>query len=204
MKKKMVICLCSVAVAATLLTACGGSEESIGGGTAETAITVTTEAVESTQAAETEGVETEESAETQVAETAEIAETPDATIDLEDGSYQVDFATDSSMFRVNEALDGMGTLTVENGVATVHISLVSQKIVNLYVGLAEAAPGDEANWLQPTVDTVNYADGTSEEVYGFDVPVPYLDGEFDLAILGTKGTWYDHRVSVSNPVLGID
>ena len=25
-----------------------------------------------------------------------------------------------------------------------------------------------------------------------------VDKEFDLAILGTKGTWYDHKVSVSD------
>ena len=43
-------------------------------------------------------------------------------------------------------------------------------------------------------------DGMTEEVNGFDVPVPYLDAEFDLALLGKKGTWYDHKVSVSNPV----
>lgn len=39
----------------------------------------------------------------------------------------------------------------------------------------------------------------TEEVNGFDVPVPALDEEFDLALIGTKGTWYDHTVSVSNP-----
>lgn len=37
-----------------------------------------------------------------------------------------------------------------------------------------------------------------EEVYSFDVPVPTLDDEFDLALIGTKGKWYDHKVSVSN------
>ena len=47
---------------------------------------------------------------------------------------------------------------------------------------------------------VTYSDGTTEEVYGFDVPVPALDEEFDLALIGTKGKWYDHKVSVSNPV----
>ena len=31
-----------------------------------------------------------------------------------------------------------------------------------------------------------------------DIPVPYLDKEFDLALIGTKGTWYDHKVSVSD------
>ena len=39
----------------------------------------------------------------------------------------------------------------------------------------------------------------TEEVYGFDIPVPALDKEFDLALIGTKGVWYDHKVSVSNP-----
>ena len=34
----------------------------------------------------------------------------------------------------------------------------------------------------------------------FDIPVPALDEEFDLALIGKKGTWYDHKVSVSNPV----
>ena len=42
-------------------------------------------------------------------------------------------------------------------------------------------------------------DGSTEEVYGFDVPVEALNQEFDLALLGTKGTWYDHKVSVSDP-----
>lgn len=119
---------------------------------------------------------------------------------LEDGVYSADFDTDSSMFHVNEACDGKGTLTVENGKMTIHISLASKNIVNLYPGLAEDAQKKGAEILEPTVDTVTYSDGITEEVYGFDVPVPSLDEEFDLALVGTKGTWYDHKVSVSNPV----
>ena len=117
---------------------------------------------------------------------------------LKDGTYTAEFDTDSSMFHVNEASDGKGTLTVEDGQMTLHISLQSKKIVNLYVGMAADAPGHEADWLQPTTDTVTYSDGTSEEVYGFDVPVEALDTDFQLAILGTKGKWYDHTVSVRN------
>lgn len=127
-------------------------------------------------------------------------ETSAGTI-LEDGQYQAAFDTDSSMFHVNEACDGKGTLTVKDGEMTIHISLVSENIVRLYPGTTEdAADADEAELLAPTTDTVTYSDGISEEVYGFDVPVPALDEEFDLAILGTKGTWYDHKVSVSDPV----
>ena len=102
------------------------------------------------------------------------------------------------MFHANEAVDGMGTLTVENGTMTFHVSLQSQKIVNLYPGMAADAPAHESDWLQPTVDTVTYSDGASDEVYGFDIPVAAVDADFQLAILGTKGTWYDHTVSISD------
>lgn len=120
--------------------------------------------------------------------------------ELPDGTYTAEFTTDSSMFRVNEACDGKGTLTVKNGEMTIHISLGSKKIVNLYPGLAEDAAKEGAKLLEPTEDTVTYSDGMTEEVYGFDVPVPSLDAEFDLALIGTKEKWYDHKVSVSNPV----
>ncbi len=118
---------------------------------------------------------------------------------LEDGVYEATFDTDSSMFHVNEACEGKALLTVEDGEMTVHISLASQNIVNLYEGLAEDAEKEGAELLQPTVDTVTYSDGISEDVYGFDVEVPALDEEFDLALIGTKGVWYDHKVSVSDP-----
>ena len=118
---------------------------------------------------------------------------------LEDGVYSADFETDSSMFRVNETCDGKGKLTVQDGKMTIHISLTSQNIVNLFPGTAEDAQKDGVELLQPTVDTVTYEDGISEEVNGFDVPVPTLDEPFNLALIGTKGKWYDHEVIVSNP-----
>ena len=118
---------------------------------------------------------------------------------LEDGIYSADFETDSSMFRVNETCDGKGKLTVQDGKMTIHISLTSQSIVNLFPGTAEDAQKDDAELLLPTVDTVTYEDGISEEVNGFDVPVPALDEPFNLALIGTKGKWYDHEVIVSNP-----
>ena len=103
---------------------------------------------------------------------------------LPDGVYTAEFDTDSGMFHANEACNGMGTLTVENGQMTFHVSLASKKIVNLYVGMA--------------TDTVTYSDGTSEEVYGYDIPVAAVDQDFQLALLGTKGKWYDHTVSIRN------
>ena len=121
-----------------------------------------------------------------------------SALSLADGIYTADFETDSSMFHANEACDGKGTLTVADGTMTFHVSLASTHIVNLYLGMAADAADHEADWLQPTTDTVTYSDGTSEEVYGFDVPVEALDTDFQLAILGTKGKWYDHTVSVRN------
>ena len=162
--------LASITLAALLLAGCGASAST------------TTESA---------------SAAASTVETAPAAtEAPAAA--LPDGVYTAEFKTDSSMFHASEAVDGMGTLTVENGVMTFHVSLQSQKIVNLYLGMAADAPDHESDWLQPTVDTVTYSDGTSDEVYGFDIPVQAVDTDFQLAILGTKGTWYDHTVSVAD------
>ena len=128
----------------------------------------------------------------------EAASEPAAEAALPDGVYTAEFDTDSSMFHANEASDGKGTLTVKDGQMTFHVSLASKKIVNLYVGMAADAEAHEGDWLQPTTDTVTYSDGTSDEVYGFDIPVKALDEDFQLAILGSKGKWYDHTVRVAN------
>ena len=66
---------------------------------------------------------------------------------------------------------------------TFHVSLASKNILNLFVGTAEDAQKD----------------GAAEEVYGFDIPVEEVGKEFDLALIGTKGKWYDHKVSIKNP-----
>ena len=172
--------LASLTLAALLLAGCGASAAS----TAEST---------------SEAVSTEETAPAATAAPAPaVTEAQAPAAALPDGVYTAKFNTDSSMFHANEAVDGMGTLTVENGTMTFHVSLQSQKIVNLYPGMAADAPAHESDWLQPTVDTVTYSDGTSDEVYGFDIPVAAVDADFQLAILGTKGKWYDHTVSVRN------
>ena len=176
MKKRQ---LASITLAALLLAGCGASASTTAESASAAASTV----------------------ETAPAATEAPAEEPAA---LPDGVYTAEFKTDSSMFHASEAVDGMGTLTVENGVMTFHVSLQSQKIVNLYLGMAADAPDHESDWLQPTVDTVTYSDGTSDEVYGFDIPVQAVDTDFQLAILGTKGTWYDHTVSVADAQLAAD
>lgn len=172
-------------LACTLAVGCGSS----GSQPSETEETVSEETADTAE--DTASEETAESAEETESEAPEVA--------LEDGVYTAEFDTDSGMFHVSEACDGKGTLTVEDGAMTIHISLASQNIVNLYPGLVEDVQKEGAEVLEPTMDSVTYSDGITEEVYGFDVPVPALDEEFDLALLGTKGTWYDHKVIVSNP-----
>ena len=168
--KRILSCVVTASLALSLLAGCGASS------TASSAVS---------------SAASSEAASTAASSAAETAALPD-------GVYTADFETDSSMFHANEACDGKGTLTVENGKMTFHVSLASKKIVNLYPGKAADAEANESDWLQPTTDTVSYSDGTSEEVYGFDIPVSALDTDFDLAILGTKGKWYDHVVSVRN------
>lgn len=157
---------------------------------------------EGAKAVSAKSAEQETTEETKTDESSEGAKADDTAKGdvLEDGVYTAEFDTDSSMFHVNEANDGKGVLTVKDGQMSIHISLTSKNIVNLFVGKAADAKKDGAELLQPTTDTVTYDDGTTEEVNGFDVPVKALDKDFDLALIGTKGKWYDHTVSVTNPV----
>ncbi len=117
---------------------------------------------------------------------------------IPDGKYEAKFITDSSMFHVNEANKDMGVLTVKDGQMTIHVSLAGDGILNLFPGTADDAQKDGAKLLEPTEDEVTYDDGTTETVNGFDIPVPALDEEFDVALIGKKGKWYDHKVTVTS------
>ena len=187
MKKLLALTLAALLLAA-VLTGCAGTP-------AEPPAADSQPTQTEQPAAEEPAAEQPAAEEPPAAEEEPVAEEPA----LADGVYTADFDTDSSMFHANEACDGKGTLTVKDGKMTIHVSLVSKTILNLFPGLAEDAQKDGAALLQPTTDTVTYSDGLSEEVYGFDIPVPALDTEFDLALIGKKGVWYDHKVSVSNP-----
>ena len=172
MKKKLIVLVLSAVMAVGMMSGCGVKSE-----TSDTK------------------AKTAENSSAKEEETEEQTE-----CELEDGTYTAEFKTDSGMFHVNEANDGKGTLTVKDGKMTIHVSLHSKHIVNLFVGKAKDAKKDGAELLEPTTDTVTYSNGATEEVYGFDIPVPALDKEFDVALIGTKGVWYDHKVSVTDPV----
>ena len=130
--------------------------------------------------------------------------TPAEEAGLADGTYVVSFVTDHAMFHVNDFNNDKGILTVKDGQMTVHVSLQSKKIVNLFYGTKEDAQKEGAEMLPRTVDTIDYGDGYVEEVYGFDIPVPYLDQPFTVSLIGTHDNWYQHEVTVSDPVPGDD
>ena len=180
--------LLALLLCCSLLAGCGGNEKAVP--TPAAAQEAEASAPEQSEPASPEATE---------APAVEDAEPAVNSSGLADGTYSAKFDTDSSMFHVNEACEGRGTLTVKDGEMTIHISLASQKILNLYYGLAEDAKKEGAALLEPTLDTVTYEDGMTDEVFGFDVPVPAIDEEFDCALVGTKGTWYDHKVIVSDP-----
>ena len=176
LRKKIAVLLLSTVMAMTMLSGCGDN------------------AAKEDKKAATEDQNKDDVSEAKEEEADEAEKAP-----VEDGEYWVDFNTDSGMFHVNEANDGKGTLTVKDGKMTIHVSLNSKKIVNLFVGKAEDAQKDGAEILEPTTDEVTYSDGYKEEVYGFDIPVPAIDEEFDVALIGKKNKWYDHKVKVTNP-----
>lgn len=192
MRKIITAVLLTVLMTGTLLAGCGSSGS-------KSSAPAQTEAASEAETEKKETAETETSDSQAPEENADAAAT-EAEAVLEDGTYTAAFTTDSSMFHVNEANDGKGILTVQDGQMTIHVSLASKKIVNLYPGKAEEAKVDGAVLLQPTTDQVTYSDGMTEEVYGFDIPVPAIGEEFDCALIGEKGTWYDHKVIVTDPV----
>ena len=212
MKQRTAAILCAAVMGASLLAGCGtgtgnsASESSSAtqiqsqSGAEETAassgVSAASSAAVSTSSSDAAG----QSSET-VSGSASASSTASAGAEVPaDGTYTAEFTSDSPMFKVNEANDGKGTLTVKDGKMVIHVSLTSENIVNLFAGTKEDAQKDGAELLQPTVDTVTYSDGTTEDVYGFDIPVPALDNEFPVALIGKKGKWYDHMVTVTNPV----
>lgn len=187
---KLTVILCAAALSISLLTGCAD----------QTAPSFSSEASEAGSSADPAPAAADQESSDSEAADSETAATEAVACPLADGLYEAEFITDSGMFHVNDACGGKGTLTVENGRMTIHVSLVSKSILNLYLGTADEAMKDEDGWLMPTTDTVTYEDGLSDEVYGFDIPVEALSVDFDCALIGKKGIWYDHKVSVANAV----
>lgn len=189
MRKKLAVLFLGAALTVSMLGACGGKD----------AASSSASAVSASSAADASSASVQDASKAE-SSTSTSDVSAESASELEDGTYTADFNTDSNMFHVNEAKEGKGVLTVKDGKMTIHVSLVSKNIVNVFVGTKEEAQADGAELIEPTTDEVTYSDGTTDEVYGFDIPVEKLDEDFNVAIIGKKGTWYDHVVSVSNPV----
>ena len=147
-------------LACTLAVGCGssGSQPSE---TEETVSEETADTAEDTASEETAGT-TEDTALEETADAAEDTGSEPPAVSLEDGVYTAEFDTDSGMFHVSEACDGKGTLTVQDGAMTIHVSLASKNIVNLYPGLAEDAQKEGESGKHKSL-------GAEEHLlYGFD------------------------------------
>ena len=116
---------------------------------------------------------------------------------LADGVYTVDVTTDGGMFRPNEALEGKGTLTVEDGQMTAHITLSGTGFSKLFPGSAEEAKKEGAAVIDAVKDSVTYPDGFADTANGFDIPIAALDEDLPFAAMGKKsGSWFDHTIRI--------
>ena len=123
-----------------------------------------------------------------------------AKIDLEPGTYTAQFTSDRmSMVHLNEVCDGRCTLTVDDdGNATAHLIMPSTSIRELFVGTKDDAQKPGAALIEAQEEKVTYDDGYKETVSAFDLPVPVVDEEFDMALVGKKGNWYDRKVKLTD------
>ena len=147
MRKKLAVLFLGAALTVSMLGACGGKDAASSSASAVSA----SSAADASSASVQDASKAESSTSTSdvSAESASAAETAgeSSASELEDGTYTADFNTDSNMFHVNEAKEGKGVLTVKDGKMTIHVSLVSQNIVNVFVGTKEEAQADGAELI---------------------------------------------------------
>ena len=102
---------------------------------------------------------------------------------LENGSWPIEVDTDTSMFRVADAI-----LMVDNGTMTAKLTLGGKGYEKLYMGTAEEAAA------APDADCAFYeenADGS----FAYTVEVPVLNAEVDCAAWSIrKEKWYGHKI----------
>ena len=105
-----------------------------------------------------------------------------------DGTYDIEVATDSSMFRSEKCV-----LTVKDGVLSAELTLPGEGFSKLYFGTAEDAKD------APKEQVFEYH-LNEEGKYTFDVPVAKLDEELPIAAFGQRrDTWYDHTITFHAP-----
>lgn len=111
---------------------------------------------------------------------------PIAAKDVENGDYDVEMESSSSMFKIAKA-----ELNVTDDAMTVDMTLNSTSYPYLYAGTAKeaAALNDVSKYIAPTED--------AEGNYVFTVPVEALDEGFACAAFSkNKEKWYDRTLLV--------
>lgn len=114
---------------------------------------------------------------------AEENRTPVYGADVEDGTYQIEVESSSSMFRIVDA-----RLEVAGDEMTATITLSGTGYLKLFMGTGEEAleAGEEA-----CIPFVEDAEGA----YTYTIPVSVLDEEIDCAAYSKrKETWYDRKL----------
>lgn len=109
--------------------------------------------------------------------------TASAAADLNDGVYNIDVESDSSMFKIVNC-----DLTVENGKRTVAVTLSGTGYSKLFVGTAEQAATADESALIPFTEN-------SEGKYVYTFELPALGLEVNMAAYSAKkGEWYDRKL----------
>ncbi len=101
-----------------------------------------------------------------------------------EGIYSVEVETDSSMFRMDEAI-----LTVKDGKMTAHVTMAGQGFIKLFMGTGEEAETADESLIS------NYIDNGADEPYSFDIEISEIGKEIECTGFSKKKeTWYDHKI----------
>ncbi len=101
-----------------------------------------------------------------------------------DGTYSIEVETDSSMFRMDEAL-----LTVKDGKMTAHVTMAGQGFIKLFMGIGEEAEAADESLIS------NYIENGADEPYSFDIEISEIGKEIECTGFSKKKeTWYDHKI----------
>lgn len=146
--------------------------------------------------------ETEKPQESKVASADEMAD-PETVVEdwmvpiegseLKDGTYEVEVASSSSMFKIEHC-----ELTVENGEMQAVMTMGGQGYLYLYMGTGEeAAKAKEEEYIPFEED--------AEGKHTFTVPVEALDQGIDCAAFSKKKEkWYDRELVFKSNTLSAD
>ncbi len=169
-----------------VLTACGAKQEE----PSSTQEVEPSEAVEATAMTET----TEETTTTAEETTEETTEEPEPPViyanQIENGNYEIEVDSSSSMFRVVEC-----TLNVEDESMTADMTMSGQGYGFVYMGTRQEADADTEEHFIPFVLR---EDGLKT----FTVPVEALNMELDCAAWSIrKEKWYDRTLVFESELL---